>query len=308
MSSFALPLKKMTRPVQQLVIVSGKGGTGKTTIAASFAALAENNVTADCDVDAADLHIIFKPKIKTQGTFKGGKRAVLDPQLCTGCYECVEYCRFDALSTGNSKENNAKVLIDQFACEGCGVCVHICPENAVSLKPEISGEWYVSSSRYGPLAHARLEVAAENSGKLVSVVRFQARNKALNAQKKLIIIDGSPGIGCPVIASLTNTSLVLIVTEPTKSALHDLKRIAGLARHFSIPAAVCINKYDINRQVTRSVERYCKKNQLRVVGKIPYSSIVTKAQMARAAIVEYSGAQVALEIKKMWQTIEYLLE
>jgi len=295
------------RPMKELVVISGKGGTGKTSIVASFAALAEKKVMADCDVDAADLHLILRPKKVHSDTFTGRKQAIIDLEKCQGCGECIDLCRFDAITLNDDGRNTSKASIDQLVCEGCGVCVEFCPENAIELKEKISGEWYISRSRYGPMVHARLGIAEENSGKLVSLVRFHARNIAYEKKLSLVIIDGSPGIGCPVIASITGSSLVLAVTEPTLSGLHDLERVIVLTKHFNSPMVVCINKYDINPDISHRIEEYCLAQKLKVVGKLPYDTIVTKAQIAGVSVVEYSGKPIAFAIKKMWREINYLL-
>ncbi len=293
--------------MKELVVISGKGGTGKTSIVASFAALAEKKVIADCDVDAADLHLILGSKIQKKNEFAGGKLAVINPDLCTGCGICTELCRFDAVSPVNGKTGIPGVSINRLMCEGCGVCANFCPVNAIELKEKVSGEWYISESRYGPMVHARLGIAEDNSGKLVSLVRLNAKNIAENRKYDLVIIDGSPGIGCPVIASVTGASLVLAVTEPTLSGLHDLKRVISLAEHFNIRLVVCINKYDINTDMSRQIEEYCLTKKLKVVGKIPYDTIVTKAQIAGASVVEYAGKPVTFSIKKMWREIFYII-
>ncbi len=291
---------------KELVIISGKGGTGKTSIVSSFAALANKCVTADCDVDAADLHLIMKPKNLRTEDFKSGKQAVIDKDKCMACGTCVDLCRFDGVYL-NSKSNGTTASIDEISCDGCGVCVEFCPKNAIELKEKVSGEWYISESRFGPMVHARLGIAEDNSGKLVTLVRFHARNIAHERKADIILIDGSPGIGCPVIASITGASLVLAVTEPTLSGLHDLKRVVDLTKHFNIQLVVCINKYDINPEMSRQIEDYCLAQKFRVVGKIPYDTIVTKAQIAGVSVVEYSGKLITFAIKKMWQEINYII-
>ncbi len=294
--------------MKELVVISGKGGTGKTSIVASFAALAEKKVIADCDVDAADLHLILRPRNIKSNEFTGRKEAVVNTDMCEGCGICQDICRFNAISLSNGRISLPTAVIDPMICEGCGVCREFCPENAIELKEKISGEWYISRSRYGPMVHAKLGIAEDNSGKLVSLVRFHARNIAHEQELKMIIIDGSPGIGCPVIASITGASLVLAVTEPTQSGLHDLKRVIDLTKHFNIPMVVCINKYDINTEMLEKIEEYCRSQNLKVVGKLPYDTIVTKAQIAGASVVEYSGKPIAFSIKKMWREINYILD
>ena len=286
--------------LKELVVVSGKGGTGKTSITASFAALATNKVIADCDVDAADLHLVLDPKIIYRESFTGGTVAVIDMNKCNYCGACRYLCRFDAIS------ENYK--IDAFSCEGCGVCMYNCPRGAVKMEEKNAGEWFISETRLGPLVHARLIPGQENSGKLVSIVRAKARSIAEEKGFDLVLIDGSPGIGCPVIASVTGASLVLAVTEPTLSGLHDLERILSLAGHFRIPSAVCINKYDINSEMADSIEKYCDEKTIPVIGRVPFDPVVTKAQVAGVSVVEYSGGCASLEIRKLWREVCYRTE
>ena len=281
--------------MKQITIISGKGGTGKTTIAASIAALTHNPVIADCDVDAADLHLLLNPHIKSKQEFRGSKEAVIDESKCTDCMSCDGVCRFDAID-GHK--------IDTILCEGCGVCAYLCPENAITLREKISGYAFISETKYGPMVHARLNIAEETSGKLVSLVRNEARKIAEVEGRELILIDGPPGIGCPVIASLSGVDRALIVTEPTMSGLHDLERILGVARHFGIASLVCINKYDINKENTNRIIEFCRRNGISVVGKILYDPIVTKAMVAGKPIVEFSDGQVSREIERIWNNVE----
>ena len=244
--------------MKELTVISGKGGTGKTSITAALASLAENAVFADCDVDAADLHLILKPTIQKTMKFHGLKLAQIDKTLCIDCKKCYESCRFHAI--------DADITLIKESCEGCGVCSYVCPVHAVTMIDRESGFSYLSETRFGPMAHAALNTAEEASGKLVTVVRNNAEQLAEEKKKTLILIDGPPGIGCPVIASITGVDLVLIVTEPTLSAIHDLERVLGVAQHFHIPAVVCINKSSINAENTSMIEQYCKKKNIRVVG------------------------------------------
>ena len=280
--------------MKQIVVISGKGGTGKTSIVASFAALAENMVIADCDVDAPDLHLLLKPIVKEKIEFRGSKVALIDKAKCTECGICMERCRFGAIKDYE---------VDPILCEGCGVCVYSCPTNAITPKERISGYAYLSETKYGPMAHAKLNVAEEASGKLVTLVRNNAKALAERYGKEMILIDGPPGIGCPVIASLGGVDLALIVTEPTLSGIHDLKRVAGVSRHFGIPSAVCINKYDLNEGNTREIEEYCQKNEIKMVGKITFDPIVTKAMVAGKPVVEFSEGKVAMEIERLWENV-----
>ena len=276
-------------------MISGKGGTGKTSITAAFASLAKNAVLADCDVDAADLHLILKPSIKKTIGFHGLKIASIDKDQCIDCKKCHTSCRFDAI--------DEEINLIKESCEGCGVCAYVCPVDAISMVDRDSGFAYVSETRFGPMAHAVLKTAEEASGKLVTVVRNNAKTLAEEKEKDIIIIDGPPGIGCPVISSITGVDLVLIVTEPTLSAIHDLERILGVAHHFEIPAVVCINKFDINHENTEKIEQYCKKNDTEVVGKLPYDNVVTEAMIHEKSVIEFSDGDMTSSIIDMWHKI-----
>jgi MinD superfamily P-loop ATPase len=268
----------MTR---EIVIVSGKGGTGKTSLAASFAVLAGNAVIADCDVDAADLHLVLAPQLLERHEFMSGNEAVIRPDDCTTCGLCREVCRYGAIA-----EAGEKFSVDPVSCEGCGVCVRFCPAQAIDFPERVCGEWMVSETRCGPLFHARLRAAAENSGKLVTAVRRAARQRAEESSAPLILVDGPPGIGCPVIASLTGSSLAVVVAEPTVSGEHDLERVLALARHFRVPAAVCVNKWDINPAVTEGIEAVATASGAKLAGRIRYDPGVTAAQIRGLAVVE----------------------
>ena len=291
--------------MKEIVVISGKGGTGKTSIVASFAALAKNAVLADCDVDAADLHLVLQPRIKQTSDFSGGKRADIIPQKCNRCGICYEICRFDAIKRSLDVDEIVSIdyRIDPISCEGCGVCVEFCPENAIKFEDCINGQWCISDTRFGPMVHAQLGIAQENSGKLVSLIRKEAKKIATEQNKELIIVDGSPGIGCPVIASITGADLVLVVTEPTISGQHDLDRVVELTEHFGIPTAVCINKYDINPEIAKAIEKKARQRGLKVAGKIAYDTAVTKAQIASKSIVEYTDTGPAKHITSLWKTI-----
>jgi MinD superfamily P-loop ATPase len=280
--------------MKELVIISGKGGTGKTSVTASFAVLADRPVVCDCDVDAADLHLVLEPTIRERHEFESGHEAVIRQDDCTGCGICQDLCRFGAIS------NNIDMFsIDSISCEGCGVCVWFCPEGAMNFPQRHCGEWFVSDTRCGPMVHARLGIAAENSGKLVSTVRREAKHLAEAENHKMIIVDGPPGIGCPVIASLTGATQVLIVTEPTVSGEHDLERVLSLARHFQIPTAICVNKWDINEEMTRQIEDKARTAGATIAGRIRYDSSVTRAQIQKKAVVEID-APCAADIKQIW--------
>ncbi len=282
--------------MKQLTVISGKGGTGKTSITAAFASLTKDAVFADCDVDAADLHLILKPNIKKTIGFHGLKIASINKEICTECKKCYDYCNFSAI--------DEDINIIKESCEGCGVCEYVCPVDAVQMVNRDSGFSYISETRFGPMAHAILKTAEEASGKLVTVVRNNAKTLAEEKKKDLIIIDGPPGIGCPVISSISGVDLVLIITEPTLSAIHDLERILGVAYHFKIPAVVCINKYDINLDNTEKIENYCKSNSIDIVGKLPYDNIVTEAMIHEKTVVEYSKEDFSNTIVDMWNNLE----
>ncbi len=293
------------RPVKELVVLSGKGGTGKTSLVASFAALAENAVLADCDVDAADLHLVAAPRIERRAFFTGGKQAAIDPSLCAGCGRCEDLCRFHAIQAMAPGDQvwAATRRVDPLACEGCGVCAWFCPAQAIQMNPAVNGEWFVSATRFGPMVHARLGAAEENSGKLVSLVRTTAKEIASERGSALVLIDGSPGVGCPVIASVTGASLALIVTEPTPSGLHDMERVAALVAHFRIPAAVCVNKWDLNEAMTGLIEENALRRGLSLAGRVRYDRLATQAQIAEKTIVEYAGDGLAAEIRALWQKL-----
>jgi MinD superfamily P-loop ATPase len=280
--------------MKEVVILSGKGGTGKTSIVGSLAVLAQSKVLADCDVDAADLHLLLSPSIKEENEFWSGQVAFIDEQKCTQCYLCQDLCRFDAI-------HNFKV--DPISCEGCGFCAQICPVSAISMKESLSGHWFIADTRYGPLVHARLGIAQENSGKLVALVRQHAKQIAESDGLDYIISDGPPGIGCPVISSLTGANLALLVTEPTLSGIHDLERVLGVCQHFGIPALVCINKYDLNEDNTRQIENYCLNQAVKVVAKIPFDNVFTEALVQGLPVVAHTQGKVSQKIKSLWQTL-----
>jgi MinD superfamily P-loop ATPase len=292
--------------MNELVVVSGKGGTGKTSFVASFASLAEKVVLADCDVDAADLHLVLRPTIRQRHKFSGGSRARIMPGHCTACGKCEELCRFDAIS--HDGPGNGRVLktfrVDPIACEGCGVCAWFCEEKAIQFSPVENGLWYVSDTRHGPMVHAKLGIAEENSGKLVTQLRRAACQAAASRGLELVICDGSPGIGCPVIASMTGASLALIVVEPTLSGLHDFERIGRLALRLGVPALMAVNKADLNVEVARRLEAAAALLGIEPAGRVPYDPEVTRAQIAARSVVETSTGPAAEAITAIWRRVE----
>jgi len=288
--------------MKEIVIISGKGGTGKTTLCASFAAIAsetQSAVFSDCDVDAADLHLLLTPKVVRREEFISGREAGIIKEKCIACGKCAEVCRFDAVL----HKAGAVCEIDSASCEGCGVCVHFCPAKAIAYSERRCGEWYISDTRFGPLVHAQLDSMAENSGKLVTVVRNEARKIAIERSADLIITDGPPGTGCPVIASITGADAIVAISEPTLSAKHDLERIIELARHFMVPVYVCVNKCDINTQISDDIKDLCRINQIEYLGGISYDRSFTAAQIHGKSLIEFSRNSAATEIRKIWQKV-----
>jgi MinD superfamily P-loop ATPase len=285
--------------MKEIVVLSGKGGTGKTVIVASFAALAQDKVMADCDVDAADLHLLLQPSIKKTEEFWSGKTAFIDKKFCTGCGVCEEVCRFGAIK-------NFKV--DPISCEGCGFCFHVCPEKTIRMKDNMAGSWFISDTKYGPLVHARLGIAQENSGKLVAIVRQNARRIAEERGLSYIISDGPPGIGCPVISSLSGANMALLITEPTLSGMHDLDRVLGVCSHFGVPALVCINKYDLNEENTHQIEDFCRRQGVEVISRLPFDNVVTEALVQGLPVVEYAKNGIAAELKTLWEKVSAVLD
>ncbi len=290
--------------MKEIVIVSGKGGTGKTSITGCFAALAENAVLADCDVDAADLHMLLAPQVIETTDFISGHQAVIREDDCTACGVCMEKCKFNAIKL----TEEGKCRVEPYSCEGCKVCVQVCPVNAIDFPESLCGEWYFSHTRFGPMVHAKLGIGQENSGKLVSTVRREAAARAKELDKDLVIVDGPPGIGCPVIASITGASLLVVVTEPTISGKHDMKRVLELAKHFSIPALVIVNKWDINPEMTREIEKDTVAGGAHPAGRIPYDRSFTVAQINGRTLVEEKTGPAVEHIttiwEKVWQTIK----
>lgn len=263
---------------------------------ASFASMAENSAFCDADVDAADLHLLLNPENRASHDFKGGGEAVIQPDKCTECGLCRDLCNWNAI--------DESFTVDSVACEGCGVCVWFCPEKAIDFPVRNCGQWFIADTRFGPLVHARLGIAEENSGKLVSLVRQEVKKIAEEQKRELILTDGPPGVGCPVIASLGGATALLIITEPTVSGFHDMARVAQLAAHFKVPVMVCINKYDLNDDMTAQIEAHAKENGLPVMGKIPFEPAFVEAMVQGQTILEFSPASPAARvIREIWERI-----
>ena len=284
--------------MKELIVISGKGGTGKTSLVAAFASLAQGTILCDADVDAADLHLIMNPTIQEAHDFQSGHTAVIDQDRCTQCGICIEMCRWNAISDD--------FIIDAIECEGCGVCVHFCPKQAIMFPVNTSGQWFISETRYGPMVHARIGIAEENSGKLVTLVRQQARQKAEIRGLGMILTDGPPGVGCPVIASIGGATAVLIVTEPTVSGQHDMQRVHQLALHFRVPAMICINKADLNPEKSMEIEQYAAFQNLTFLGRIPFDVNMTQSMVQGQTIFEYQTvSEATASVQHIWQQVCY---
>jgi len=281
--------------MKQIVVISGKGGTGKTVLTASFASLAENRVMADCDVDAADLHLLLNPEIKERYEFRSGVTARIDKDICQECGECISACRFEAISND--------FTVDPVSCEGCKICSLVCPAGAVFMEENVSGEWYISETKYGPLVHAKLGIAEENSGKLVAKVRQIAKDIAEKERRDYVIIDGPPGIGCPVIAALSGVDLALIVTEPTLSGMHDMERVAQVSKHFGVPTKVIVNKYDLNPKNSETIKQLCGRADIEVLALLPFSREVSESIVQGVPLVEFSRNGISADLALLWDRI-----
>ena len=296
--------------MKQLVILSGKGGTGKTSLTAAFAHLASQElpvVLADADVDAANLELVLSARVKERERFIGGKVAVIDPESCTACGVCHAVCRFDAILEPGREAFRYSYSVDPLACEGCAACYYQCPEDAIRMEDRESGEWFVSDTPYGPLVHARLHPAQENSGKLVTVVRQKARHLAQDENRPLVIIDGPPGIGCPVISAVGGVDLALMVTEPTVAGAHDLDRILQVAEHFRVRTAVVVNKHDLSPRGTEAIEEFCWERGIPLVGRIPFDPLVTEAMVKGKPVTAFGSGQAVEAIRSVWGAVRKLL-
>jgi MinD superfamily P-loop ATPase len=282
--------------MKELVVISGKGGTGKTTLLGSFAALAGGSMLADCDVDAPDLYLLLHPDIHHQEEFRAGHVAVIAPQRCTRCGRCLEVCRFEAITLA--------LKVESLNCEGCGACRVVCPAEAVELVERRAGDWFRGQTKYGPMVYARLRPAEENSGKLVALVRKEARAWAEREGIGLLLTDGPPGIGCPVIASLGNADLALIVTEPSPSGVHDLERALTLCRHFQVPAVVCVNKFDLNPDLEREIRDSCVRSRIPVTESIPFDESVSRAICQGVPLVEFGDGPASRVIISVWREVQ----
>lgn len=291
--------------MKQIVILSGKGGTGKTTVTAAFAHLATidhrqpRTVLVDADVDASNLELVLSPKMLEEHEFKGGQVAIIDQELCESCGVCAELCRFDAIT-----EQDGVYTVDPIACEGCALCFYQCPSGAIRTEEQVAGQWFRSQSRYDPLFHAVLWPGQENSGKLVTLVKQQGRLLAMDEERDLVLVDGPPGIGCPVISAAAGADLALIVAEPTAAGIHDMVRALATTEHFGVPALVCINKADLYLEGTAEIEAYCEQRGLQVVGRLPFDTIVTEAMVQGQPVTAYRpDSPISQVLRATWERV-----
>lgn len=284
---------------KEIVVISGKGGTGKTSITAALASIFPNKILADCDVDAADLHLLLNISATEKHDYYGGHVAEIDPDKCNSCGLCESLCRFDAIDV-----KEGKYAVQEMSCEGCKVCVDACPEKAIAWHPALNGAWMKSETKHGPLFHARLIPGSENSGKLVTFVREKAREKAIENKAPYILIDGPPGIGCPVIAAVTGAHRLLMVTEPTPSGLHDLERVLQLAAYFKVPSYILLNKADINKDYKEKTEKCAAQYGAKFIGSLPYSTLFTEAQLKGVSILDaFPDSEIAKELKAIAENL-----
>jgi len=292
----------MENRMKEVVILSGKGGTGKTSLIGSFAHLADNKIMVDCDVDASDLHLLLSPRPIEEHDFVAGVKARVENDKCTACGLCLELCQFEAITMEET------AAVSPLGCEGCGVCAYFCPEQAIVLDENHCGSWSISDTDYGPLVHAQLFVGEESSGKLVSHIISKARELGESTGTDLILIDGAPGVGCPVIASLSNVDLALVITEPTQSGKHDLERILDLTDHFKVPALVCINKWDLHPEMSAEIETACEERSVAVLGKIPFDRSVIDCQIQGIPVTRSDTSLAAYSIREVWGNLRKRLQ
>lgn len=288
--------------MRELVVISGKGGTGKTSLSAAFAHVAQGGVLCDLDVDAPDLHLIAQPAVQRSGPFLSGHVAEIDPEACMACGACAEVCAFEAIHPREGRWE-----IDPGRCEGCRTCVTLCPVGAIQFQERLCGTWYESESRFGPMVHAQLDPGQENSGKLVTLLKAKAREVATTRGADLILSDGAPGIGCAVISSLSQATLALLVTEPTPSGLHDLERVANLCRHFRLKRAVLINKADLSPEYESAIQVFCDREAIPLVGRLPHDPVVTEAMVRSQAITEIPDSPFGAQVRQIWSNLQPLL-
>lgn len=300
--SYLVGVRSLPEPgdITQIAVISGKGGTGKTSLTGAFASLAGCSVIADCDVDAADLALILKAKTRLSGEFSGSRKARIDSSKCVACGRCADVCRAGAIRHDTAYE------VAELDCEGCGVCKYVCTAEAINMKNAVSGHWYVSDTPYGTLVHAKLEPGEENSGKLVTLVRNKATEIASSQGLDLVLIDGPPGIGCPVISTLSGVSMALVVTEPTLSAIHDMERVLAVCAHFGVPAAVCVNRFDLCEENCRLIEESTRSLGVKLLGKIPYDTDVVSAMVKGRTVVEVSKGKASHAIRSLWEDVRAL--
>lgn len=293
--------------MKQVVILSGKGGTGKTTVAAALAHLAARElslVLVDADVDAANLELVLEPTLQAEQPFMSGEVAAINPELCEGCGICADVCRFDAIS----QDEAGQYVVDEVACEGCASCFYQCPEEAIEMVPQQAGKWFQSETRFGPLYHAHLFAGQENSGKLVTMVKQQGRLQALDTDSELLLVDGPPGIGCPVISAVSGADLALLVTEPTISGIHDLGRILETTQHFGVPSLAVVNKADLNADCVEQIQQYCQEQDIPVVGQIPFDECVTHSVVQGVPVSAHCDGPVLESLLGIWQSLRSALQ
>lgn len=288
--------------MKEIVVISGKGGTGKTTLVSCFATMGGNKVLADCDVDAANLHLLLHPEVREANEFWCGQQPDIDHEKCMACGLCESLCRYGAITI------LPEPALDSVSCEGCGLCARACPAEAITMRDVLAGHWYISQTAYGPMVHAKLGTAQENSGKLVAQIRQRAKAIAAEDELDLILTDGPPGIGCPVISSLSGADLAVIVTEPSLSGLHDLERIETLCQHFKVPALVCINKFDLNQENADKIERLSNEKGFGIGGRIAYDPVMTEALVQGKPLTEYRKNHTVNSIKNLWSAVEERLD